>query len=70
MDNLAESLRRMKESDSDIALMLEVFRRADKVYRAGLEAMGRKSPSLPPVANTSKVKYTHHAPAPSSTTHK
>ena len=42
MNGLTNELRRLREDDQDVALILDVFREIERVYRDTLEAMGHQ----------------------------
>lgn len=65
MNSLTEELRRLREHDPDVALVLDVFGEIERVYRDTLEAMGVTSRHTPEVKNSAEVIISFR-PTPSS----
>ena len=65
MNGLTNELRRLREDDQDVALILDVFREIERVYRDTLEAMGSTSKHTPEVRNSAEVTISFR-PTPSS----
>lgn len=65
MNGLTNELRRLRESDPDVALILDVFEKIERVYRDTLEAMGATSKQIPEVRNSAEVTISFR-PAQSS----
>lgn len=55
MGSIAEELRRLREEDPDVALVLDTFREIDLVYRCALESMGGIYKYKPEVKNSAEV---------------
>jgi len=65
MNNLTKELRRLREDDPNVALILDVFREIEQVYHGALEAMGATSKYAPEVVNSAEVTVSFR-PTPSS----
>lgn len=65
MNSLTNELRRLREDDPDVALVLDVFGEIERVYRDALEAMGVTSKHTPEVMNSAEVTISFY-PTPSS----
>ncbi len=55
MEMLPEELRKLRESDPDLAQVLDAFARLDSVYRGALKAMGAIPEQSFRVANSAEV---------------
>ncbi len=55
MDNLTDELRRLREDDPELALVLDGYRESRRAYREVLEARRIPSPRLPRSSNSAKV---------------
>lgn len=65
MNGLTNELRRLREDDPDVALILDVFGEIERVYRDTLEAMGATNKHTPEVRNSAEVTISFW-PTPSS----
>ncbi len=65
MSSLTNELRRLREDDPDVALVLDVFGEIERVYSDTLEAMGVTSKYTPEVRNSAEVTLSFR-PTPSS----
>lgn len=65
MNSLTNELRRLREDDPDVALVLDVFGEIERVYHGTLEAMGVISQQTPEVMNSAEVTISFR-PTPSS----
>lgn len=56
MAELTEALRRLREDDPDVALILDVYPEMERVFHGSLEAMGYSTGKQPvDVANSAEV---------------
>jgi hypothetical protein len=53
--DLTNELERIRESDSDIDLLLSEFEEIERIYHESLEAMGLLRKHIPEVENSSRV---------------
>jgi len=65
MNSLTDELRRLREADPDVDLVLDIFGEIERVYRDTLEAMGATSKHTPEVRNSAEVTISFF-PTPSS----
>jgi hypothetical protein len=63
MDRLPDDLRRLREADSDLALILDVFAEIDRAYREALEAMGQVGSRAAQVMNCAEVTVSFRHPS-------
>jgi hypothetical protein len=68
MDTLTNELRRLREEDPDVALVLDVYGEIERVYHDTLEAMGVTGRYTPEVRNSAEVTVSFR-PTPSSSDH-
>lgn len=57
MSELTEELRRLRENDPDIALILDKFGEINRVYCGSLEAMGSVRKHVSTVRSSADVTY-------------
>jgi len=55
MNSLTNELRRLREDDPDVKIVLDVYGEIERVYRDVLEAMGGTSKHTPDVRNSAEV---------------
>jgi len=55
VDSLTEELRQLRENDPEIALVLDVFGEAERIYHEALEAMGVTGAPTLEVQNSAEV---------------
>jgi len=55
MDNLTNELRRLREDNMDVELILNIYGEIERVYRDTLKAMGLASRYAPEAADSAKV---------------
>ena len=61
MDNMESKLRQLRDSDPDLALILDTFEEISRVYRETLRAMGATSEQAPEVMNSSQMMASFHS---------
>jgi hypothetical protein len=64
MEMLPEELRKLRESDPDLAQVLDAFARLDAVYRGALKAMGAIPERSIQVANSAEVTVSFDSSGP------
>lgn len=55
MDIVANELRSLRDSNPDLALVLDTFEEIERVYQETLEAMGSVGRNIPKVTNSAEV---------------
>lgn len=68
MSALPEELSRLRQSNPDVALILDTYANIERVYTASLQAMGVNSGTVGQVRNSADVIVTF-APTPSTFPH-
>jgi formylmethanofuran dehydrogenase subunit B len=63
MPTLSDELKRLRQSNADVALILDTYAGIDRVYRESLQAMGAAGTTAGEVRNSADVVVTF-APVP------
>lgn len=54
-EHSSEELRKLCETDPDVALLISTFKELDQIYQDGLEALGIKVKEEPQVQNSTAI---------------
>lgn len=55
MTQISNKLESLRQADTDVALILDVYEEVERVYKAALEAMGASVPTGDGVKNSADV---------------
>ena len=60
MAEINNQLQSLRQSDADVALILDVYEEVERVYKGALEAMGVSSSTAGAVKNSADVTISFH----------
>ncbi|HVS83663.1 MAG TPA: hypothetical protein VHE60_18170 [Pyrinomonadaceae bacterium] len=55
MPEIISQLQSLRQSDTDVALILDLYEEVERVYKGALEAMGAGTPTADAVRNSADV---------------